>query len=76
MDTQTPLRKAIEAAGTAAKLARAVGVTPQALGQWDECPPKRVLAVEAATNGAVTRYELRPDIYGPAPGVEANVHSG
>lgn len=28
---------------------------------------KRMSAIEAATNGKVTRHELRPDVYGPAP---------
>jgi len=30
-------------------------------------PAVRVLAVEEATGGAVTRHELRPDIYGERP---------
>lgn len=30
-------------------------------------PANRCLAIEAATNGAVTRYELRPDVYGEPP---------
>jgi DNA-binding transcriptional regulator YdaS (Cro superfamily) len=76
MDTQTPLQRAKEAAGSAAKLARAIGVTPQALSQWDECPPMRVLAVEAAAKGRVSRYELRPDIYGPPPDAGATTQAG
>ncbi len=30
-------------------------------------PAERVLAIEAATHGKVTRYDLRPDVFGPAP---------
>lgn len=29
--------------------------------------PKTVVAIETATEGQVTRYDLRPDIFGPAP---------
>lgn len=49
-------------------------ITKSAISQWRLCPPGRVLDVEAITG--ISRYELRPDIYGPAPttaeqGVEA-----
>lgn len=60
------LRRAIEIVGKPTDLARLVGVTPQALSQWKRVPPMRVLQVEAATGGRVTRHELRPDIY-PRP---------
>lgn len=40
-------------------------VKPRAI--HDRIPPERVLAVEALVQGRVTRYELRPDVYGPAP---------
>lgn len=60
------LRTAIEKAGSKAKLARLLGgITPQAIGQWRRAPVERVLALEKATG--VTRYQLRPDIYGTAP---------
>lgn len=29
--------------------------------------PMTAVVIERATNGAVTRYELRPDVFGPAP---------
>ena len=29
--------------------------------------PKAAVAIERATQGKVTRYELRPDVFGPAP---------
>ena len=29
--------------------------------------PARAQKIEAATDGAVTRHDLRPDIFGPAP---------
>lgn len=74
--TQTlALAAAIEACGNALLLARAVGVTPQAVNDWKRrgrVPAERVIAVEAATGGLVTRYQLRPDLYGrPIPGHSA-----
>ncbi len=61
------LKRAIEAAGGVRRLGALVGVTGQAVSQWGRVPAGRVLAVEAATNGAVTRHDLRPDIFGPPP---------
>lgn len=58
--------KAKEAAGGPSALAKAIGkVTSQAVSQWSKVPVGRVLDVERATG--VSRHELRPDIYGPAP---------
>ncbi len=66
--TQTlALLAAIEACGNAIQLARAIGVTPQAITFWKRrgrVPAERVIAVEAATGGRVTRDQLRPDLYG------------
>lgn len=55
------LHRAIEAAGSAAELARRIGIAPQAVTQWDEVPLKRVLIVEKVTG--VPREILRPDMY-------------
>lgn len=55
------LEKAIKATGTGNELAARIGVTPQALSQWDRVPPLRVLDVEKASG--VSRHELRPDLY-------------
>ncbi len=41
-------------------------LTVQAVAQWIDVPPDRCIGVEAATG--VSRYELRPDIYGKGPG--------
>jgi len=57
----TAMELAVIAAGGSAKLARALGVKPQAVWQWTICPPLRVLDVEAVTG--VSRHELRPDLY-------------
>tara|TARA_R110000765_G_C18753658_1_gene588205 strand:+ start:589 stop:786 length:198 start_codon:yes stop_codon:yes gene_type:complete len=60
------IKKAVKAAGNMSKLARACGVTPQAVRKWvvrGQIPAEQVLNVEKATEMRVTRYELRPDIY-------------
>jgi pyruvate,orthophosphate dikinase len=59
----TALEKAITEAGGTAALARAISVTPQAISQWERVPAERVIAVEEATGGKVSRGELRPDLY-------------
>lgn len=52
-------------------LAETVGTSPDYLWQlannWRGRRPSRIttLAIERATNGVVTRQELRPDIWGP-----------
>lgn len=48
-------------------LARALGITPGMVWQWKtrlrRIPAERVLQIERATGGKVTRHELRPDLY-------------
>lgn len=63
MDRDKALTRAIEAAGGVSALATALGIAPPAVSQWKRCPPLRVIEVEALTGGAVTRSELRPDLY-------------
>ncbi|HXC39847.1 MAG TPA: Cro/CI family transcriptional regulator [Burkholderiales bacterium] len=45
--------------------AKRLGVTQSAVSQWirKRVPGERVLAIEAATDGIVSRHELRPDLY-------------
>ncbi|WP_313078403.1 transcriptional regulator [Agrobacterium pusense] len=52
------------AAGSSKELARRVGVSPQAVSQWDTVPPLRVLKVEKSTG--IPRWVLRPDLYPPS----------
>lgn len=61
MDNKSPLERAKERVGGQAALAKLIGVTAQAISQWEEVPPLRVLDVERATG--VSRSELRPDLY-------------
>lgn len=56
--------------GGPAKLAaalseRGIKITSQAISQWKRVPPDRVILVEAITG--ISRHDLRPDIFGPAP---------
>jgi DNA-binding transcriptional regulator YdaS (Cro superfamily) len=60
-DKAAALKKAIESAGGQAEFARLIGITAQAVSQWDEVPPLRVLVVEKVSG--VSRSELRPDLY-------------
>ncbi len=66
-------QKIIAACGSQAELARRIGVQPMTVTQWKRrknIPADRVLAVEKATGGQVSRFEMRPDIY-PVERVEA-----
>ena len=49
----------------ASSLARDMGITPQALGQWTRVPAERVLDFEFHTG--ISRHDLRPDIYPREP---------
>jgi DNA-binding transcriptional regulator YdaS (Cro superfamily) len=60
-DNAAALKRAIEKAGGQAEFARLIGITAQAVSQWDEVPPLRVLAVERISG--VSRHDLRPDLY-------------
>ena len=57
--------QAISRAGGVSALAKLLGTSPQVVCNWRRrgIPAERVLAVEQATEGEVTRYDLRPDLY-------------
>jgi len=59
--SNSPLERAIDAAGGLVKFAASLGVTKQAVWQWEQVPPLRVLEVERVSG--VPRHELRPDLY-------------
>lgn len=63
------LRRAVATVGGQAEFARLIGITAQAVSQWDEVPPLRVLAVERISG--VSRQELRPDLYPSSEEVRA-----
>lgn len=63
------LREAIKIVGSQEKLAEKLGITQGAVSHWfnkniGTVPPiDYVVEIERATNGLVTRYELRPDFF-------------
>ncbi len=68
MDTNSPLQKAIVAAGSQQGLAQILGIKSASISEWKirgRVPAGRALAIEAATG--VSRHELRPDVFGSAP---------
>lgn len=66
--TLAALKRAIEAAGGPSAVGRLFQVSHSAVLQWKRCPAERVLILAAATGGAVSKEELRPDLYPPPAG--------
>lgn len=46
-----------------AKVARQLGIRPQAVSQWQRVPAARVIEVERITG--ISRDRIRPDLYPP-----------
>lgn len=69
------IERAIQIAGGQSRLARALGVSHTAVGLWlrgdRKIAPARCWDIQKMTNGEVTVYDLRPDIFGPNPEHEA-----
>ena len=62
-------KSAIDFAGGPAALARHIRaqgheITTQAISQWKGVPSNRVIMVEQAAKGLVSRHEMRPDVFG------------
>lgn len=57
------------------QFAKLAGVSQGLVWQWlngrTTITAERAVELERVTEGAVTRYDLRPDIFGPAPSAEA-----
>jgi DNA-binding transcriptional regulator YdaS (Cro superfamily) len=51
---------------TKTRIADICGVTIQAVRGWKRIPSEHCRRLEVAAGGAVTRYEMRPDVFGPA----------
>ena len=64
------LQRAINKAGSQQALAAAIGVSQQQVSylmtKAKRIPAEVAIAVERATEGEVTRAELRPDLFGAA----------
>lgn len=64
------LNKAISILGGTAELANAIGVSSQRVTNWrsrGRVPAEWCRSIEDATKGFVTRYDLRPDVFGEVP---------
>jgi DNA-binding transcriptional regulator YdaS (Cro superfamily) len=59
------IKLAVGKLGSQTLVARRIGVTRQAMAQWSRVPAEHVLEMENISG--VSRYELRPDVYGPPP---------
>jgi Bacterial toxin YdaS len=66
-EANAALREAVRVAGGNRALGRLIGISGQAIRQWERVPAERVAAVANATG--VARQRLRPDLYreGDAP---------
>lgn len=65
---KTPIEKAIDIFKTQTALAEAIGTSQSFVSQWVSgarpVSPKLSRKIEEVTGGAITRYDLRPDIFG------------
>ena len=59
--------------GSLARYAAELGISSEAVRKWElsRVPAERCLEIERMTQGAITVYELRPDVFGPAPSSKA-----
>jgi DNA-binding transcriptional regulator YdaS (Cro superfamily) len=70
MTTKTPLERAIDAAGGQTALARKIGknISQQHVAYWLRAvkgvPAEMAADIETACEKAVTKEELRPDVFG------------
>lgn len=61
------IERAIEIAGGPSALASLLETSPNVVGNWrlrKQVPADRCIAIESATEGRVTRHDLRPDVFG------------
>lgn len=67
MKAEQALVRAVEIIGSQTAAAAKIGRTPQAVSEMlcrgGKAPAEWVLPLEAATNGQITRHQLRPDLY-------------
>lgn len=65
---RSAISRAISICGSQKALADALGVSLGAVNQWARghrpIPPKQCIPIEEACGGQVTRYDLRPDVFG------------
>jgi len=59
------------AGGKNVDVAKLLDITESAVSQWLIVPPNRAIEIEEKTGGKITRYAIRPDFFGHAPGKAA-----
>lgn len=67
------LDRALQLLGSQRRFADAVGLRSASVSCWKKIgrvPAERCVAIERITNGQVTRYDLRPDVFGQAPATD------
>lgn len=68
---KTAIQKAVEAAGGQTALAKLIGVSQGLVWQWCDgrlaVRAEHCASIERVVGGEVSRYDLRPDVFGPAP---------
>jgi len=68
------IARAVALKGSQVKLARAVGCSQQyiswLLHEAEQISAEMAMKFEAATDNAVSRHDLRPDIFGPPPRID------
>ncbi|WP_415507195.1 transcriptional regulator [Acetobacter sp.] len=62
------VKKAVEAAGGATKLANALGIRAPSIYSWKDIPPRRVSAISRITG--ISKADLRPDMFSDYPSVQ------
>lgn len=60
---------------TKTRISELCGVSPQSLNCWKRIPAEYVRRLERASDGSVTRYEMRPDVFGPGPEDESDLEN-
>lgn len=63
------MNRAVAAAGSKAAIAEKCRQPYQAVDRWcrtGQVPARHCIPIEEISNGAATRYELRPDVFGAA----------
>lgn len=72
-----PIERAVQIVGGQSALARAIGGSVKQAHVWHwlnkggAVPAEHCAAIESATNGKVTREDLRPDVFGPVDRADA-----
>lgn len=68
---RTMIERAVRAKGSQARLAEAMGCSQQQisylLNEAKSVTGDMAVSIDRATAGAVSKHELRPDLFGPAP---------